>query len=172
MTDMPVMLEPIYETDDGFEFIVNPEDYNAIQQQIEQGKLRLAFHFQTVDCACIYAVTNASWYLDISIYCHLRKNPYTRRMMLILLKLGNFDIGVTRMGNYHLITNIQSYIADDNDEIRLHYNYPRCYAGNVAWRSIHWDLFKSFVEEMNQEAMDNDISAAEERRRFLRMSEV
>jgi hypothetical protein len=172
MTDTPVMLEPIYETDDGFEFIVNPEDYSAIQKYIEQGKLRLAFHFQTVDCACIYAVTNASWYLDISIYCHLRKNPYTRRMMLILLKLGNFDIGVTSIGNYHIITNIQSYIADNNDEIRMHYNYPRCYAGNVAWRSINWDLFKSFVEEMNQEAMDNDISAAEERRRFLRMSEV
>ena len=172
MTDTSVMLEPIYETDDGFEIMGNHDDYSAIQEHIEKGKLRLAFHFQTVDGACIYAVTNASWYIDISIYCHLRKNPYTRRMMLILLKLSHFEIGLMRLGNYKLITDIKPYIADENSEIRLHYNYPRSYAGNVAWRSIMWDLFKHLVEEMNQEAIDNDIYAAEERRSFLRMSEV
>jgi hypothetical protein len=172
MTDNKVMLEPIYEIDGDLEFIVNPEDYNTIQQQIEKGKLRLAFHFQTVDCACIYAVTNASWFIDISIYSHLRKNPYTRRMLLILLKLGHFDIGVTRIGNYHVITDIKPYDSDENSEIRLHYNYPNSYAGNVAWRSINWDLFKHLVEEMNQEERDNNISATEERRRFLQISEA
>lgn len=172
MTDTLVMLEPMYETDEGLEFMVDPSDNEAILKQIEVGKFRMAFHFQTVDCVCIYAVTNASWYIDISIYNHLRKNPYTRRMMLILLKLGNFDIGFTSLGKYHVISDIQPYLAEANSEIRLHYNYPRSYAGNVAWRSIKWDLFKPLVEEMNEEAMENDMNAAEERRRFLRMSEI
>ena len=172
MSECHVMLEPMYETEEGLEFIVNPTDYSAIQTQIDQSKFRLAFHFQTVDGACIYAVTNDTWYMDSHIYRHLRKNPYTRRMLLNLMKLGHFDIGVTYIGKYHVITNIQSYFSEEQSEIRLHYSYPRSYAGNVAWRSIKWDLFKPLVDEMNEEARENDMNAAEERIRCLRMSQV
>jgi hypothetical protein len=172
MSDCHVLLEPMYETEEGLEFIVNPADHHAILKQMEQGKFRLAFHFQTVDCVCIYAVTNNSWYIDVPIYHHLRKNPYTRRMLLNLMKLGHFDIGITNLGKYHVIVDIKPYTADENSEIQLHYNYPRSYAGNIAWRSINWDLFKSLVDDMNEEAMENDINAANERIRCLRMSEV
>ena len=172
MTDCVVVLEPIYETDEGYEFIVNPDDYVAIQAQMELRKLRLAFHFQTVDGVCLYAVTKDNWYIDMPTYRHLKKNPYTRRMLLKLLMLGHFDIGGTRLGSYHIISNVKSFNAAENNEIKLHYNYPRSYAGNVAWRSINWDLFKQFVEEMNKEAMENDANAAEQRRMYLRMTEI
>ena len=173
MSECQVNLEPMYETEEGLEFIVNPDDYKAIQKQMDLGIFRMAFHFQTVDCACIYAVTNKdTWLFDIDVYKHLKKYPYTRRILLNLLKVGNFDIGVTRLGNYHVITGITPYDSDENSEIRLHYNYPRSYAGNVAWRSIKWDLFKQNVEEMNKEAIENDKSAAEQRRLYYRMSEA
>ena len=32
--------------------------------------------------------------------------------------------------------------------------------------------FKQFVEEMNKEAMENDANAAEQRRMYLRMTEI
>jgi hypothetical protein len=172
MTECHVVLEPIYETDEGFEFIVNPDDYVAIQAQMDLGRFRLAFHFQTVDGVCVYAITKDKWYIDLPIYRHLKKNPYTRRMLLKLLILGHFDIGGTRLGSYHIIRDVKSYNSEENNELKLHYTYPRSYAGNVAWRSIKWDLFKQFVEEMNKEAMENDASAAEQRRVCLRMSEV
>jgi hypothetical protein len=173
MSECQVKLEPMYETDEGLEFIVNPDDYTAIQKQMDLGKFRMAFHFQTVDCACVYGVTNKdTWVFDIEVYKYLKKYPYTRRTLLQLLKAGHFDIGVTRLGNYHVITDITPYDVDENSEIRLHYTYPRSYAGNVAWRSMNWDLFKENVDEMNKEAMENDASAAEQRRVYLRMSEV
>jgi len=162
----------MYETDEGLEFIVNPEDYPAIQRQMDLGNFRLAFHFQTVDDTCLYAVTKDNWYIDMPVYRHLKKNPYTRRLLLKLLMLGHFDIGRTRLGKYHIVSDIKCYNAEENSEIVLHYNYPRSYAGNVAWRSIKWDLFKQFVEVMNQEAMENDASAANQRRLYLQMTEI
>jgi hypothetical protein len=153
MTDYPVILEPMYETDEGLEFIVNPNDEKAIQTQMDLGKFRLAFHFQTVDCACIYGVTNKNtWIIDMQVYRHLKKYPYNLRTLLKLLVLGHFDIGVTRIGNYHIISEIKPYTDEVNSEIRLHYTEPKTTKGNVAWRSINWDLFGRIVDEINEEA--------------------
>ena len=145
-----VFLDPMYETNEGLEFIVNPNDYKAIEKQIEAGTFRLAFHFQTVDCASIYGVTNKeTWKIDLDIYTYLQKNPYDRRTLFKLLLLGHFDIGAAHAGSYHLIKDITPYSDEVNSEINLHYMYPRCEPGNVAWRSIKWDLFAPMVEQIN-----------------------
>ena len=151
-----VILEPMYENEDGIlEFMVDPDDYVAIQNQIALGTFLLAFHFQTVFCACIYGVTNKEkWGIDITVYKYIQKNPYNRRMLLNLLRLGHFDIGITRLGSYHLMKSITPYDHDDNSEIVLHYRYPYNEPGNVARYSILWDLFKIFVKEMNDKAYD------------------
>jgi hypothetical protein len=151
--DEHVFLEPMYETDEGLEFIVDPNDHNTIQKQIELGTFRMAFHFQTVDCACIYAVTNKdTWRIDLAVYQYLQKNPYDRRTLLKLLVLGHFDIGMARLGSYHLIKDVTLYSDDANSEINKHYMELRGEPGNVAWRSIHWDLFAQFVDDMNEKA--------------------
>jgi len=155
MASVPVMLEPMYETDEGLEYVVNPNDYKAIQTLIDADKLRMGFHFQTVDGACIFGLTKkATWGIDMEVYQYLRKNPYTRRMILKLLTLGHFDIGILRVGSYHVIKEITSYTNEENSEIILHYTYPRSKPGNVAWRSIKWDLFSEMVKEMNDEARE------------------
>jgi hypothetical protein len=150
-----VFLEPMCETDEGLEFMVNPNDYKAIQNQIELGTFRLAFHFQTVDCACIYGVTNKNtWRIDLAVYTYLQKNPYDRRILLKLLVLGHFDIGITRLGSYHVIKDedVTLYSDEVNKEINKHYMELRSELGNVAWRSINWDLFAQFVDDMNEKA--------------------
>ena len=48
-----------------------------------------------------------------------------------------------------IIDTISSYDDDTNDEIRLHYTQLRSYEGNVAWRTITWDLFEDFVPKDN-----------------------
>jgi hypothetical protein len=146
-----IQLEPMYETDDGLEFIVDPNDYKAIQTQISKGTFRMAFHFQTVDGACLYGVTNKNtWLIDLAVYQYLQKNPYDKRILLKLLVLGHFDIGVARIGSYHLIKDVTLYSDETNNEIILHYMALRSEPGNVAWRSITWDLFEAFVDDMNQ----------------------
>ncbi len=148
--DTHVFLEPMQETDEGLEFMVNPNDLQAIQTQIDLGKFRLAFHFQTVDCACIYGVTNKdTWAIDLNIYTYLQKNPYEKRMLFKLLILGHFDIGVARIGSYHLIKEITVYSDEVNSEINMHYMNPRSDPTNIARYSINWDLFASIVEQMN-----------------------
>jgi hypothetical protein len=153
--DEYVFLEPMYETDEGLEFMVNPNDYKAIQTQIEKGTFRMAFHFQTVDCACIYGVTNKNtWLIDLAVYTYLQKNPYDRKILLKLLVLGHFDIGIARLGSYHLIKDedITLYSDEVNSELNKHYMELRTEPGNVAWRSINWDLFAQFVDDMNEQA--------------------
>ena len=152
-----VMLEPMYETDEGLEFIVDPNDLKAIKNQIDLGKFRMAFHFQTVDCVCIYGVTNKdTWLIDLDVYTYLQKNPYDRRMLLKLLLLGHFDIGITNLGSYHVITKITHYGHPANNEINMHYMYPITEPGNVAWRSINWDLFAPLVDKMNENARQSE----------------
>ena len=152
-----VFLEPMYETDEGLEFIVDPNDYKFIGKQIDAGTFRLAFHFQTVDCACIYGVTNKdTWMIDLDIYKYLQKNPYDRRTLLKILLLSHFDIGIARIGSYHLIKDIKHYGHEDNSEINLHYMYPRYEPSNVAWRSITWDLFAPMVDQLNENIQQQD----------------
>jgi hypothetical protein len=155
-----VVLEPMYKTSEGLEFIVNPDDHNAIQTQIEAGNFRLAFLFQAVDCACIYAVSNKdTWAIDIEVYKHLQKNPYTKQILFKLLVLGHFDIGISRLRSYHIIKEITSYWDPINSELNAHYIYPRSNPDNVGWRSVNWDLFETIVDEMNADADKNNLIA-------------
>ncbi len=137
-----VILEPMYETDEGLEFIVNPNDEKAIEKQIESGNFRLAFHFQSVDCAAIYAIIKKpKWDIDMDFYQYLKINPYDKKTLLDLLVTGNFDIGISRIGSYHVIKEITPYDNPINNEIHLHYTEPMTNPENIAWRSINWDLF-------------------------------
>jgi hypothetical protein len=148
-----VFLEPMYETDEGLEFIVDPNDYKTIAKEIYAGTFRMAFHFQTVDCACLYGVTNKdTWKIDLAVYQYLQKNPYDHRILLKLLVLGHFDIGIARIGSYHVLKDIAPYGDEINSEINKHYMELRSEPGNVAWRSINWDLFAEFVDDMNDKA--------------------
>jgi hypothetical protein len=150
-----VFLEPMYETDEGLEFIVDPNDYTTVQEHLVKGTFRMAFHFQTADCACIYGITNKStWAIDLAVYQYLQKNPYDRRTLFKLLLLGHFDIGIARLGSYHLLKehDITLYSDEANSDINMHYMELRSKPGNVAWRSINWDLFAHFVDDMNENA--------------------
>jgi hypothetical protein len=160
-----IVLEPMYETECGLEYM-NPTDLKSIEHQIQAGKFRLAFHFQAVDCATIHGVTNKDkWNIDMTVYNYLQQSPYDKRTLLKLLVLGHFDIGVSRLGSYHLIREITPYMHDDNSELRMHYIMSRSCEGNVAWRSITWDLFEDMVDEMNYEAEINEKII---QRRYLR----
>ena len=151
-----IVLEPLYETDEGLEFM-DPNDYKIIEKQIELGKFRMGFYFQSVDGACIYGITNKdTWKIDLGNYVYLHQNPYNRRTLFKLLLLGHFDIGVTRLGSYHLIKEITPYGDERNSEINLHYMCDRAEPANVAWRSITWDLFAPIVQEMNKEEEDEE----------------
>ena len=63
---------------------------------------------------------------------------------------GKYLIGTLKYyykNNYNngIIDDISMYQDDVNDEIRLHYTKSRCESGNVAWRTITWDLFEKYV---------------------------
>jgi len=44
-----------------------------------------------------------------------------------------------------IIDDVSEFHDEANSEIRLHYTKPRHEIGNVAWRTINWDLFYDFV---------------------------
>lgn len=56
--------------------------------------------------------------------------------------------GKNNYGN-GIIDNLSKFNDDANEELKLHYTQPRCYSGNVAWRTINWDLFEKFVPKDN-----------------------
>lgn len=90
-------------------------------------------HIQTVDCARIYAISERPL-RDIAL-----------QDLFTMLQKGNFKFGVTTYHNYNTITAINDFHHEENSEILLHYTQPRSFPGNVAWRSIHWDLFADFI---------------------------
>ena len=47
---------------------------------------------------------------------------------------------------------ISTWENEVNSEINKHYMELRTEPGNVAWRSINWDLFAQFVDDMNEQA--------------------
>ena len=152
-----ILIEPMYQTEEGLEFIPDPNDYVFMQEKSDEGKFKLAFRFQTVDCAEIYAIfNNENWTNSLNLYKYTCLQRNTKKELYQLLIKGQFDIGISRMGSYQLIKHhdITSYNHADNDEIRLHYTQPRSVKDNVAWRSITWDLFKDIVDDMNRK---NDV---------------
>ena len=147
-----IRIEPMYETEEGLEFITNPNDTDFIKQQCELGKFKMAFQLQTVTAAAIYAIFNVDqWSLNYDLYRYICFSRHTNEELYELLIEGKFDIGIARLGSYHVIKEITPYSHHDNDEIRLHYTEPRTTEGNIAWRSINWDCFKDSVDELNSQ---------------------
>jgi len=148
-----ITIEPMYETEEGLEFIPNPDDHEFIKKQCEEGNFKMAFQLHAVSGATIYAVFNDDkWtnHHDLYRYICLRRN--SKEELHKLLIEGEFDIGVARLGSYHIIKEITPYSDDQNDEIRMHYGHPRWITGNIANRSISYgsDVFQEIVSEMNQ----------------------
>jgi hypothetical protein len=142
----------MYETEEGLEFIPNPDDSKFIKQQCELGTFKMAFLLHSVDRAEIYAIFNTDqWTNKYDLYRYIRLNRNTKKELHKLLIEGQFDIGIARLGSYHVIKEIKPYLHEDNDEIRMHYELPRTAEGNIAHRSIHYgsDIFQSILDEMN-----------------------
>ena len=167
---MAVLIEPMYLTEDGLEFITNPEDKVFIEQQRALDKFYYGFHIQILDGAIVYALYQNH---DPTHYENMRRHyhkslydPHFKKVHPVLIAkskilkecdlktlyeeliAGQFDIGIAYVGSYHVITRIKHYEHEDNDELRLHYTKPRSFEGNIAWRSIKWDLFENIVEKI------------------------
>ena len=152
MNDNTITIEPMYQTDEGLQFLLNVEDHVFIKKQCEAGTFRMAFRLHTVDGAELYAIfNNDKWtnHYDLYRYVCLKRNP--KNELYNLLIQGEFDIGIARLGTYHVIKEITPYLHDDNDELRMHYEARRDVPGNVAHRSIHpgSDVFQEIVDTMN-----------------------
>ena len=67
-----IRIEPMYETEEGLEFITNPNDTDFIKQQCELGKFKMAFQLQTVTAAAIYAIFNVDqWSMNYDLYRYI-----------------------------------------------------------------------------------------------------
>jgi len=150
-----VVLEPVYITEEGYLEFINPKDTAFIQKQIDAKTFQLVFQLHTVDTACVYGIlTNHRWPFTLEIYNYLLTNPYNKMTLYKLLTKGEFDIGVSRINSYHMITDISEYYDEDNVELRNHYTIPKFCLGNVYWRSLKWDLFETIVNCMNEQEED------------------
>jgi hypothetical protein len=146
-----VFIEPMYATEEGLKFILNTEDHDFIKEKCEEKTFKMAFHIHSVDGAEIYAIfNNDKWtnHYDLYRYICLKRN--SKEELYKLLIEGEFDIGIARLGSYHIITEILPYSHDDNDEIRMHYSLPRTTEGNIAHRSIipGSDVFQEIVDNL------------------------
>jgi hypothetical protein len=146
--DKPIF-EALYKTDEGLKFI-DPTDTNfkqIIDTQSSLGKFRIAFQFQIVSNAVIYAIFDNTC-VNYDYFIELTNDPLTRlHTYYTYLILGLLSIGTLKL-NQDIITDCKHYIDESNREIILHYTKPRNYEGNIAWRSITWDLFDSFIEKL------------------------
>jgi len=146
-----ILIEPMYETEEGLEFIPNLDDHEFIKKQCEEGIFKMAFRLHSVDCGENYAIfNNYKWtnHYDLYRYICLKRN--SKQELHKLLIEGEFDIGIARLGSYHVIKEITPYSHDDNDEIRMHYSLPRTTEGNIAHRSIipGSDVFQDIVDNL------------------------
>ena len=141
-----IQIEPMYQTEEGLEFIPNPNDTEFIKKQCELGNFKMAFHLQSVSCAAIYAIfNNDQWSNTYDLYKYICLKRNTKKELYDLLVEGKFDIGIARLRSYHVIKEITPYSHDNNDELRLHYTAPKTLEENVAWRSITWDAFTELM---------------------------
>jgi hypothetical protein len=147
-----VILEPVYITDEGHLEFINPTDTEFIQKKIDDKSFQLVFHLHSVDCACVYGIlTNHKWMYTMEIYNYLMANPYNKMTLYKLLIKGEFDLGISRINRYHIITEISEYFDDDNIELRQHYTQSKYSDGNIYWRSLNWDLFDDIVRGMSEQ---------------------
>ena len=103
-------------------------------------------NFQTFEGGEAYLIANTN---DTITNIDINKG-YTINEIFNNFMKGNYFIGILHYyykDNYKngIITDITTFDDDSNDEIRLHYTKNKKYYGNVAWRSMNWDLFEDFV---------------------------
>jgi hypothetical protein len=151
ITNKQLRIEPMYESEEGLEFIPNPQDWDFIKEQTESGKFKMAFHLHSVDCAAIYAIfNNDQWTNHLDLYRYICLNRNAKEELYKLLIEGNFDIGIARLGSYHVIKEITPYSHDDNNEIRMHYECSKTVPDNIAYHSIlHGsDVFEDIINKI------------------------
>jgi hypothetical protein len=128
ITFEPITFERAYYTDDGLH-LTQPAKNVVIEGT------NLVAHIQTADCAKVYIVLNKRYNsMEEIVKC-------TKSEIFAKVKAGEFDIGTATMPNLDNILHIWPFGSPNNDEIKLHYTQPREYPGNIAWRSIKWDVF-------------------------------
>ncbi len=135
-TDAILPFEPAYYTEQGV--VLGPIRYNNLAVKT------YVLHFQTTGTVRVFAVLNQTYNSPTEI------NHYSKAEIFAKLKKGEFEIGTITLGDQpDLIRHRTPYLHDDNSELRMHYTHPRKAAGNLAWRSITWDLFADEVNKLN-----------------------
>jgi hypothetical protein len=117
-------------------------DHNDEPEKSEHFKVYI-LHFQTFEGGDAYLISNTNTDIDIN-------KGYTINEIFNNFINGYYKIGMLHhyYQNYYqngIINDITTFDDDRNDEIRLHYTQLWSYKGNVAWRTITWDLFEDFV---------------------------
>ena len=107
-------------------------------------------NFQTFEGGEAYLISNTS---DNITNININKG-YTICEIFNTFMKGDYLIGTLHYyykNNYKngIITDVSLFNDDSNSEIRLHYTKNKNYYGNVAWRTIKWDLFEEFVPNDN-----------------------
>jgi hypothetical protein len=107
-------------------------------------------NFQTFEGGEAYLISNTSDNKTDTISKIDINKGYTIREIFNNFMKADYLIGILHYyykKNYEngIITDVSTFDDDSNDEIRLHYTKTRGYEGNVAWRTIKWDLFEEFV---------------------------
>ena len=107
-------------------------------------------NFQTFEGGEAYLISNTSDKKSDNISKIDINKGYTIREIFNNFMKADYLIGILHYyykKNYEngIITDVSTFDDDSNDEIRLHYTKTRGYEGNVAWRTIKWDLFEEFV---------------------------
>ena len=109
-------------------------------------------NFQTIEGGEAYLISNTNSTDNIS-KIDINKG-YTIREIFNNFMKGDYSIGILHYyykNNYKngIITDVSPFNDDSNSEIRLHYTKNKNYYGNVAWRTMNWDLFEEFVPNDN-----------------------
>ena len=98
-------------------------------------------NFQSVEGCDVYLIADNSQ-IDID------KN-YTLKYIFDNFINDMYLIGTVHYyyKNNHVngIINVNMKNVKASDELKLHYTQSKDTPGNVAWRTIHWDLFSEFV---------------------------
>ena len=142
-----------YLTKDG-EILILENKYVDIEYNDKMYKPIL--HFQTINYAKIYIICNLNNNIDndyITDIIDITKG-YTLNEIFNYFIKGIFSIGLlqyfdedTNKG-ISIIKDIHDLYHESNSEIKLHYTTNRQTEGNVAWRSITWDLFLEFIPQI------------------------
>ena len=100
-------------------------------------------HFQTFEGGEVYLIEDNWTKIGLNKY-------YTINEIYNNFINGKYLIGSLKYyykNNYKngIIDDVSEFHDESNSEIRLHYTTSRHEIGNVAWRTITWDLFSEFV---------------------------